>query len=60
MKQAFEIKLLKVLKQRTERVEFPLSLFHSLLVTNLFREHAEINASSHLELSSENFISPVE
>jgi hypothetical protein len=51
MKQAFEIKLMKVLN---------VSLLHLLLVTDLFLEHAEMGACSHLELSRENFISPVE
>jgi hypothetical protein len=51
VKQAFEIELMKVISER---------LFHLLLVLNLFEEHAEMGATFHLELSSENFISPVE
>ena len=43
VKQAFEIELLKVLN---------VSLSHLLLVMNLFREHAEMGACSHLELSA--------
>jgi hypothetical protein len=51
VKEAFEIELLKVVSER---------LFHLLLVLNLFEEHAEMGATFHLELSSKNFISPLE
>ncbi|GEA32307.1 hypothetical protein CDIOL_32300 [Clostridium diolis] len=51
VKQAFEIELLKVISER---------LFRLLLVINLLEEHAEMGTTFYLELSSGDFLSPVE